>query len=315
MNAEFSPSPEALQALLHIIAPESQVVSIHRFEASYSNHTHQVEIESPDGKRSQIVTRCYSQHGIPQQKAIREFEILSYLQDYPEIPVPKPLYKDSDGSILGLPGIVTGFAKGEQIEAQPESVHWTQVCTKAARMLAKIHAVSIDPTTQDYLLDGNAEVVWFLKGDEIPDYMQAHPDGSQVWQAVYALRPKLQPVKPRLVHVDYWSGNLLWEDAEISAIVDWEEASYGDPGIDVAYCLMELYLEGMDAAAAEFLQAYEQEAGQPVENLAYWQLAAAARPMIHLDDWLTRPFMAERFRKFIANALQNAGYTPVEENA
>jgi aminoglycoside phosphotransferase (APT) family kinase protein len=103
------------------------------------------------------------------------------------------------------------------------------------------------------------------------------------------------------------SGNILWENDRISAIVDWEEAGYGDPGMDVAYCLMELYLEGMDTAAAEFLQAYEQEAGRPVANLAYWELAAAARPMIDIDGWITRPFMAERFRRFIANALKRAG--------
>jgi hypothetical protein len=78
--------------------------------------------------------------------------------------------------------------------------------------------------------------------------------------------------------------------------------------MDVAYCLMELYLEGMDTAAARFLQAYEQEAGRPVANLAYWELAAAARPMIDIDGWITRPFMAERFRRFIANALKRAGY-------
>ena len=66
---------------------------------------------------------------------------------------------------------------------------------------------------------------------------------------------------------------------------------------------MELYLEGMDAAAAEFLQAYEAQAGQPVANLAYWELVATARPMYDIDGWITRPFMAERFHKFIANTF------------
>ena len=74
-------------------------------------------------------------------------------------------------------------------------------------------------------MDGNTETVWFLKSDEVPDYMQAHPDGVRVWQAVHDLRPNLGPCPPCLVHLDYWSGNILWENDEISAIVDWEEAA------------------------------------------------------------------------------------------
>ncbi len=308
MKHEFSPSPDSLNELLGIIAPGSTVTAVHCFEASYSNYTHRVEIMSADGKRSKIVTRCYAEHGVPREKAIREFKTYEFLQAYPDIPVPKPLYLDADGDILGLSGIVTGFAKGKQIEAQPESLHWTRICTKAARMLAKIHAVPIDSAVQDYLMDGNTEGVWFIKSGEVPDYMRSHPDGARVWQAVHELRPNLPPVKPALVHIDFWSGNLLWENDQISAIVDWEEAGYGDPGLDVAYCLMELYLEGMDTAAAEFLQAYEAEAGQAITNLAYWELAAAARPMINIDGWITRPFMDERFHRFITNALARAGH-------
>jgi aminoglycoside phosphotransferase (APT) family kinase protein len=52
-------------------------------------------------------------------------------------------------------------------------------------------------------------------------------------------------------------------------VVDWEEASCGDPGIDVGYCTMELAIMGLLDEAAEFLQTYETATGHPVPNLAF----------------------------------------------
>ena len=100
----MSPSQKSLSALLAIIAPGNKAVSINRFEASYSNHTHLVEIESADGTRSKIVIRCYAQHGDPSQKALREFKILELLQDYSGIPAPEPLYLDAKGRNPGIAG-------------------------------------------------------------------------------------------------------------------------------------------------------------------------------------------------------------------
>ena len=49
------------------------------------------------------------------------------------------------------------------------------------------------------------------------------------------------------------SHNMLCNPGDITAVVNWEDSGYGDPGVDVAYCRMELFLEGMNDAADEFL--------------------------------------------------------------
>jgi aminoglycoside phosphotransferase (APT) family kinase protein len=107
-----------------------------------------------------------------------------------------------------------------------------------------------------------------------------------------------------LVHVDYWSGNILWVGDRISAVVDWEEAGYGDPAVDVAYCVMELALEGFDVAVADFIDEYVRTSGRRVDNLGYWKLAAAVRPMLDIDARITTPAMARRFDRFIEQALR-----------
>ena len=171
-----------------------------------------------------------------------------------------------------------------------------------ARMLARIHTTPIDAELHPVLMDADVEAAWFIKGDTVPEFMIDHPDGALVWHTVKASMPLRKTIAPTLLHVDYWSGNILWHEGEISAVVDWEEVASGDPAIDVVYCRMELYLQGLEAAADTFLQVYENEVGQPVANLGLWELAAAARPMLDLDGWFTRPSMHERFRQFIANA-------------
>jgi aminoglycoside phosphotransferase (APT) family kinase protein len=110
------------------------------------------------------------------------------------------------------------------------------------------------------------------------------------------------------VHIDYWPGNVLWHRGHIAAIVDWEEAAYGDPGIDVAYCRMELALSGMGHVADAFLRAYEAQRGRQVENLAFWELAAAARPMFSPEVRITESPAREAFRRFIAGARERASY-------
>jgi aminoglycoside phosphotransferase (APT) family kinase protein len=68
-------------------------------------------------------------------------------------------------------------------------------------------------------------------------------------------------------------------------MLDWEEAAWGDPGIDVAYARMNMLLMGLADAADAFLHTYEAESGRMVENLGFWELAAAVRPMFDPGDW------------------------------
>ena len=233
-NGDQPPTEQALRRLLDVVAPGTRPVGVHPLAASYSNHNHLIDVEGPDGHRDRLVTRRYADGGEPPaRKAVREYRTLELLREHPEVPTPEPLLLDVDGMLLGSPGIVTRFVAGELVPAHPQSTRWAQLCVKAARVLANIHAVPIDLGRDEYLMDAATEAVWFL-GDGPPDYMRAHPDGAAVWQAVGDLRHDLAPVPPTLVHVDFWSGNIVWDGDNVNAVVDWEEAGYGDPAIDVA---------------------------------------------------------------------------------
>jgi aminoglycoside phosphotransferase (APT) family kinase protein len=244
---------------------------------SFSNASHVIEIRDARGTTSRIVIRRYVIFGNYDrgEKARREYQTLELLQTR-GIPAPKPLYLDDVGAIFGSPGIVTGFIAGKHLIDPPDPADWARTM---ATMLARIHAVPCSLTAVPFLLDANYDATWFARSASVPKPLVDHEDGPRVWRAVRDLLPRARPAPPVLTHLDYWPGNILWHNGQIAAVVDWEEAAAGDPGVDVAYGRMHLLLLGMDDAAQAFLETYEAVTGRPVENLALWDLAAATRAM------------------------------------
>ncbi len=275
---------EIVLPLLARVLPGSSLLNVELLPGSFSNHTHLVEARLPDGNAYEIVVRRYKIFGDYDrgEKARREFKTFELLDQH-RVPAPQALLLDETGDILGAPGIVTRFVEGSlMLEAPTDAMDWAR---KLARMLAKIHAIPCGKDEQSFLLNGNAEASWFLKYDSPPQYMQEYPGGADLWQMLRELYPNIRSMPPSLLHIDYWSGNILWHKNEISSVLDWEEAAYGDPAIDVAYARMNMFLMDLPEAADEFLRVYEPEMGRKIENLGFWELAASVRPMIDPIDW------------------------------
>ena len=177
-------------------------------------------------------------------------------------------------------------------------------------MLARIHRTPFSAADKLFLMDDNVEVAWFIKGGVIPDYMRADPDGEMVWNLVNGHWGKWGPVESHFAHTDYWSGNILWQGDQISAVVDWEEAGYGHPAADVAYARMEYYLEGLPEAADVFLRVYQEEAGWSVTDLALFELAASARVMTDPPGWFTRPQYGRALSPLCRGCEAKADFNP-----
>ena len=293
--------------LLDRIAPGSRLLKVELLPGSFSNHTHLVEARLPGGEILKCVVRRYQVFGDYDrgEKARREFKAFEWMA-HNGIPAPEPLLLDDTGVLLGVPGIVTRYVKGVlMLSTPPDPLDWAR---KLAVMLARIQRIPLDKNACKHLLDANSEATWFLEGDSIPSYLQAYPGGVDLWQLLRERFPLLRPAPRVLVHIDYWSGNILWHAGEISAVLDWEEAAWGDPVIDVAYARQNMILMDLPAAADEFLHHYETETGHAVENLGFWELAAAVRPMVDPLEWqvLDSPRM-ELFQHFIEAGRKRVG--------
>ena len=126
-NAE-KPTAEAIRRVLEALGLGGAQCSVHDMAGSYSNFTHLVEVECEDESARKIVIRRYNpeNHEEGHDKHNCEYHALRLLKAA-GIPVPKPLLLDETGELLGLPGIVTEFVEGAQIEPPTEAPRWGEM--------------------------------------------------------------------------------------------------------------------------------------------------------------------------------------------
>ncbi|MFN8443541.1 MAG: aminoglycoside phosphotransferase family protein [Caldilineaceae bacterium] len=283
MSTETIVSVESCRQLLAEIEPKGQWISVRPMGADGTHPAFVIEAQSAAGAPFSIAVKCYqSGFGRDRERASLEFQTLRLLQQH-DVPVAVPLLLDEAGTFFGLPSIVTSFVTGKQQFTADDP---TACVHELAQTLAKIHAVPIGTDEKQWLQDANHEVLWFRHKGKLPDYMVTYPAGLQIWNKIEQLLPQQQSVIPTFVHTDYWIGQVLWDRGRITAVLDWEEAGYGDPGYDLAYCYMDLFLSPLGSAPAEqFLRFYEAEVGHPIANLELWQYAVVPR-VLHNPDWL-----------------------------
>ena len=270
---------EHAQLIVSTVASGHRLLSLTPATAAFTNSVHILRCLSPAGNEVRLVVKRMADDPDP-ERATADFHGLQIARKH-GIPAPEPLYLDSSGELLGIPGIVSGFVEGAQV-ANPEDVRGWAV--EMARMLLRVHDIIPDEDERRHIYVGREMGLYFL-GGSWPETMAPHPLAAPIFEAIHALRTEIRATRAALLHMDYWPGNVLWHHGRISALLDWDAASYGDPALDVAYFRMNMYLRGIKQAADMFLDFYEAESG-PVENLGFWELACAARPLPSPALWI-----------------------------
>jgi aminoglycoside phosphotransferase (APT) family kinase protein len=159
------------------------------------------------------------------------------------VPVPDVLWEDAGDPPEVPPLFVMSFVDGASLEPlfdlegdDPEAVVAARMWS-AARTLATLHA--LDPATiglgDEPVVDPDAEVSrWCRLLDTIDPALV--PGWRDVATALQQREPEPVPA-PAVVHGDFRLGNLLAVGAEVTAVVDWEIWTIGDPRVDVGWFL------------------------------------------------------------------------------
>lgn len=186
------------------------------------------------------------------------------------LPGPQPfeLGDSPDGRFLlmeWLPGTAT--ARTDDVDSYVSQV---------ADALLAIHRS--DPSTFDFLLETRRQ------SDPNWEGLAADLREPEVVAALQQLGGP-PPAASVLRHGDFWPGNLLWEDGRLTGIVDWENALLGPAAADVAITRLDLsWAFGRDAMEA-FTLRYQAQNPIADDELVYWDLRAARRPMSNLSEW------------------------------
>ncbi len=241
-------------------------------------------LRSPSGAR-RLVLRRYLPNASPDTRAQaeRHWRMLAALAQI-GLRAPRPVWFDPDGAFFGTPALVMTRIAGRPDLFGADIDAWAD---QLAAALVRIHQAPLDaadlsflPTPSDFLTDR-------LQHGPHNDVVLTHPLGATVLSALWSWIPRLRPAPAGLVHGDYWAGNTLSRRGHIVAVVDWDDATLAEPGLDVGYCRMDLAMLHGSEVAERFLRAYERHAGQRVPNLAAWDLRGALAALPNPERWLT----------------------------
>lgn len=219
-----------------------------------------------------------------------EFRILQVVHAA-GVTVPEPLALCTEVDVIGRPFSVMrrcdGEARGRVLARDPAIDTWgPPLARRLAQELATLHR-----------LDAPVQGLEFLP---FPD----HPAAARVaeYRAHLALMGAHNPVldlalghlaehatessRRTLVHADFRIGNLLVDRGELTAVLDWEFATQGEPLEDLGWFLGRYWRFGRWhdeagglASKAVLVAAYEEASGRAVNprTLLYWQLMGTVR--------------------------------------
>jgi aminoglycoside phosphotransferase (APT) family kinase protein len=205
------------------------------------------------------------------------------------VTTPEPLFAGTDPGICGSPffvmRLVAGTAQGRQITTDPTlQPELPRIAERLGRELARVQAVRPPRTDLAFLplIEARHHIAAFRA------YLDRHPQPRPVleWGIRWLETHRPQPLPPVLCHRDFRTGNYMLDGSELTGILDWEFAGWGDPDEDIGwFCCKGWRFARLDREAggiaerADFYRGYETEAGRRLdpERVRFWEALANIR--------------------------------------
>jgi len=263
--------------------------SLTKFPAGQSNPTYKISAVSGE----YVLRRKPFGQLLPSAHAVdREFRLLSALSPL-DFPVPRPLALCDDPDVIGAMFYIMELAKGRPYadgslpDFDPAARR--RMYEQLVDTLADLH--SIDPVAADlehFGKPGNyfeRQVARWTR-----QYRDSQTDYVPEMERLIAFLPETLPEQSRIsiVHGDYRIDNVVFDgDGTLTAVLDWELATLGDPLADFSYLAMQWMmpadggagLAALDLAALgipvldEIVSRYSERSGVPVADRLDWYFA------------------------------------------
>ena len=260
-----------------------------KFPSGQSNPTYKISAASGEF----VLRRKPFGQLLPSAHAVdREYRLLSALHPL-DFPVPKPLALCADPEVIGAIFYVMELARGRPYAngALPEfdSATRRSMYAQLVDTLADLHAIDPDAAELgDFGKPGNyfeRQVARWTR-----QYRDSQTDYIPEVERLIAFLPESLPEQSRVsvVHGDYRIDNVVFDgDGTLTAVLDWELATLGDPLADFSYLAMQWVmpadggagLAGLDVAAlgipslGEVAKRYSERSGVPVADRLDWYFA------------------------------------------
>jgi aminoglycoside phosphotransferase (APT) family kinase protein len=260
-----------------------------KFPSGQSNPTYKISA----GSGEYVMRRKPFGQLLPSAHAVdREYRLLSALHPL-DFPVPRPLALCDDPNVIGAIFYIMELARGRPYAngALPEFDPPTRqrIYGQLVDTLADLH--SIDPEAAelgDFGKPGNYFERQVMRWTR--QYRDSQTEYIPEVERLIAFLPETLPEQSRtsIVHGDYRIDNVVFDgDGTLTAVLDWELATLGDPLADFSYLAMQWVmpadggagLAGLDLAALgipaldEIAVRYSDRSGVPVTDQLDWYFA------------------------------------------
>jgi len=229
------------------------------------------------------------------------------------LPVPRVLAADVDGAgASGRLAVVTTVLPGtSRLSSGPPSAERFR---RLGELAAAVHRVPAPSASAELPVREHP-----IPGVDFAALRRAEQCRPLLVAAEESLADAPLPERaPVFVHGDLWQGNTLWDGDALIGVVDWDCAGVGAAGIDLGSLRCDAWMSAGREAAAAVLAGYEEAAGRPADDLAYWDVVAALSTPPTIDwfvtairdqgrDDLDQPTLLARRDTFLRDALHRLG--------
>lgn len=204
------------------------------------------------------------------------------------VTVPRPLWYCGDASIAGKPFYLMQRIAGEALGIRITRLGPQPALAETlAQELARIHTIQPPQPDLDFLHPVSAtpalDAIALYRGylDELPE-----PHPVLEWTLRWLENNAPPAGETVLSHRDFRTGNYMVDGGELTGVLDWEFAGWGDPHEDVAWFCARCWrfssprLEaGGIADRRIFERAYERASGRTLDpaRIKYWEAMAHVR--------------------------------------
>ena len=260
-----------------------------KFPSGQSNPTYRIRAASGD----YVMRRKPFGKLLPSAHAVdREYRLLSALHPL-GFPIPQPLAICDDSDVIGAIFYVMEMAKGRPYAngALPDFDPATRrgMYEQLIDTLADLHVIDPDAAgLGDFGKPGNYFERQVMRWTR--QYRDSQTDYLPEMERLIAFLPESLPEQSRtsIVHGDYRIDNVVFDgDGTLTAVLDWELATLGDPVADFSYLAMQWMmpadggagLSGLDLeklgipSLEEIAARYSDRSGVPVAGKLDWYFA------------------------------------------
>lgn len=243
--------------------------------------------------QQELVVRQDAPSGVPESLSRpQEFAVLKAAFEA-GVTAPQPLWLCEDTTITGNIFYIMKRAKGtaspkKLVKAERSSQARSRIARRFGEELARLHSIRPPRADLDFLQLTNPQHPALSRVVRYRGYLDeiGEPHPVLEWALNWLEDRAPEPGPTVLCHCDFRTGNYMMDGEELTAILDWEFATWSDPSEDLGWLCSRSWRFGQDQREvggvgdkSDLLAGYRSISGTDIDphHVSYWEVMALVR--------------------------------------